>query len=254
VLKKHKTAKKTRKARTIVVPRAIADELVALRGSGHAHPERLFAHARSRGGTSVGAGRETGAPWTRPGYSEWFRKLTRRATKEGVALPEGLTLYWLRHSYLTDAQMALDGEKAANLAGNTKEMARGTYLTRASERAAGRGGEGGAEAGGVSGGVTCKAFPSSVFRSTYPDTVDHLHPIEAERRSRPMSLPIGLPSQSRIESSHDPRQLTRVSQWSQYRVHPQFAALRAIRWSSSAVTSPPSVVAMPINYRTSPRV
>lgn len=76
----------------------------------------------------MGAGRETGAPWTRPGYSEWFRKLTRRAAKEGVALPDGLTLYWLRHSYLTDAQMALDSERAANLAGNTKEMARGTYL------------------------------------------------------------------------------------------------------------------------------
>jgi integrase len=125
---RHKTAKASGKARVIVVPGAIAAELVALRDSGHAHPTHLFAHARGRGELSREADRETGAPWTRPGYTDWFKKLVRDARGAGHDLPAGLTLYWLRHSYLTDAQMALDGERAANLAGNTKEMARGTYL------------------------------------------------------------------------------------------------------------------------------
>jgi hypothetical protein len=112
----------------IVIPAAITSELVAHRDSGHAHPEHLFAHARSRGDASRGADRETGVPWQRPGYTAWFCKLVRRARREGMELPEKLTLYWLRHSYLTDAQMALDAERAADLAGNTKEMARGTYF------------------------------------------------------------------------------------------------------------------------------
>jgi integrase len=125
-LNRHKTAKKTGKVRVIVLPVAIATELIALRNSGHAHPTHMFAHARSRG--SIGADRETGAPWRRPGYTSWFCRLVRAARKVGYDLPRGLTLYWLRHSYLTDAQMSLNSEKAANLAGNKKEMARGTYL------------------------------------------------------------------------------------------------------------------------------
>jgi integrase len=128
VLRNHKTAKKTGRLRTIVVPSGILADLVALRDSGHAHPVHLFAHARSRGEMSRGAARETGAPWTRPGYTSWFLALTRGARAKGIELPEEITLYWLRHSYLTDAQMSLSSESAANLAGNTKEMARGTYL------------------------------------------------------------------------------------------------------------------------------
>lgn len=128
VLGKHKTGKKTGKLRTIVVPPAIVADLVVHRDSGNAHPTHLFAHARSRGEMSRIAERETGAPWTRPGFTSWFLQLTRRATNGGMELPEGITLYWLRHSYLTDAQMTLSSESAANLAGNTKEIARGTYL------------------------------------------------------------------------------------------------------------------------------
>jgi integrase len=127
-LQRHKTARKTRKLRPIVVPSEIAAELVALRDSGYAHPTHLFAHPRSRGEASRGAERETGAPWTRPGYTAWFCNLVRAARKQGHDLPDGMTLYWLRHSYTTDAQLELDAEKAADLVGNTKEIARGTYL------------------------------------------------------------------------------------------------------------------------------
>jgi integrase len=127
-LQRHKTGKKTGKARLIVVPPPLVPELVTLRDSGHAHPTHLFAHPRSRGETSVGAERETGAPWTRPGYTGWFRELVKMARMGGLELPDGITLYWLRHSYLTDAQMVIPGERAANLAGNSKEVAREAYL------------------------------------------------------------------------------------------------------------------------------
>lgn len=127
-LERHKTGKVTGKARVIVLPPALVAELVALRDSGHAHPTHVFAHARSKGEASIGADRETGAPWTRPGYTEWFRELVKMARAGGLDLPAGITLYWLRHSYLTDAQMVIPGERAANLAGNTKEVARDAYL------------------------------------------------------------------------------------------------------------------------------
>lgn len=117
-LARHKTAGKTGQARLIVLPSRIGADLVALHGSGSAHPVFLFAHGRSG----------TGRPWTRPYLTAWFGALVREARASGIALPEGLTLYWLRHSYLTDAQMVISGERAANLAGNTKEIARGTYL------------------------------------------------------------------------------------------------------------------------------
>jgi integrase len=131
---RHKTGRKTGKRRVIVVSMAIVAELAALRDSGYAHPTHLFAHKRSRGASSLGAERETGAPWARPSYTAWFLRLVREAAsawkgQEGApVLPEGLTLYWLRHSYLTDAQQTAGSEKAADLAGNTKEIARDTYL------------------------------------------------------------------------------------------------------------------------------
>lgn len=128
VLKEHKTARKTGRDRLIVIPPAILAELLALRESGHAHPAYLFAHKRTHGENSRGAAKETGAPWTRPGYTCWFRLLVRAARKAKLELPEGVTLYWLRHSYLTDAQIAVGAERAADLAGNSKELARGTYL------------------------------------------------------------------------------------------------------------------------------
>jgi integrase len=127
-LARHKTGKKTGKERLIVVPPPLVAELVTLRDSGYAHPTHIFAHARSRGEASAEAERETGAPWTRPGYTGWFRELVKMAWMGGLELPEGITLYWLRHSYLTDAQMVVSGERAANLAGNSKEVAREAYL------------------------------------------------------------------------------------------------------------------------------
>lgn len=127
-LERHKTGKVTGKARLIVVPPPLVAELVTLRDSGYAHPTHLFAHARGRGEASAEAERETGAPWTRPGYTGWFHDLARDARAAGIVLPDGITLYWLRHSYLTDAQMTIPGERAANLAGNSKEIAREAYL------------------------------------------------------------------------------------------------------------------------------
>jgi integrase len=127
-LERHKTGKKTGKARLIVVPPDLVVELVTLRDSGYAHPTHIFAHARSRGEASAEAERETGAPWTRPGYTGWFRELVKMAKTGGLVLPDRITLYWLRHSYLTDAQMTIPGERAANLAGNSKEIAREAYL------------------------------------------------------------------------------------------------------------------------------
>jgi integrase len=127
VLAKHKTARKTGRARTIVVPPSIVTELVELKASGYAHPTHLFAHPRSRG-ADPSARRETGQPWSRVGYAEWFRKLVKAARGAGIGLPAGLSLYWLRHSFQTDAfQAGLGGDAAADLAGNTKEIARGTY-------------------------------------------------------------------------------------------------------------------------------
>lgn len=127
-LDRHKTGKRTGKVRTIVLPPPVVAGLVTLRDSGHAHPTHLFAHARGRGEGSRDADRETGAPWTRPGYTGWFRDLVKAARAAGIELPGDITLYWLRHSYLTDAQMLIPGERAANLAGNSKEIARDAYL------------------------------------------------------------------------------------------------------------------------------
>jgi integrase len=127
VLGEHKTKRKTGRDRLILIPAGLVAELAAHRDSGHAHPTHLFAHPRSRGQASTTAERETGVPWGRPGYTAWFKKLVREAEKAGLDVPPTITLYWLRHSYLTDAQIAVGAERAADLAGNTKEIARGTY-------------------------------------------------------------------------------------------------------------------------------
>jgi hypothetical protein len=58
----------------------------------------------------------------------WFKRLVRAGIAAGLEVPPECSLYWLRHSYLTDAQLALDSERAADLAGNTKGIARTTYF------------------------------------------------------------------------------------------------------------------------------
>jgi integrase len=126
---RHKTGRKTGKVRVIGVSPEIAQALLDHRESGMAHPTHLFAHKRSRGELSRGTDAETGAPWARPGYTAWFKRLLRAGIAAGVPdLPPEMTLYWLRGSYLTDViQGGLGGDAAADLAGNTRVIVRQHY-------------------------------------------------------------------------------------------------------------------------------
>jgi integrase len=127
-LARHKTMRKTGRGRKIIVSPELAAELVALRDSGYRHPTHVFAHPRSRGERSVGATRDEGSPWGRPGYTAWFKRLVRAARKAKIDVPEEMTLYWLRASYLTDAiQLGIGGDAAADLAGNSREIVRQHY-------------------------------------------------------------------------------------------------------------------------------
>lgn len=109
---KWKNGKKTGKGRILAVPPHCAKRIEWIRNLEGRHPTHIFTHRRGRGDAINGIGSPwSGVPWVEDyakddtkSLQKWFYRLANDARAEGVPLPKGCRLYWLRSSYSTEAQ------------------------------------------------------------------------------------------------------------------------------------------------------
>lgn len=114
---RHKTGKKTGKARVIALPPRCAELIEWIRLLPGRHPTHIFTHRRGRGQAQEGEGSPwAGEPWVKDpekdntkSLQKWFNRLLGEAKKDAVKnsyapLPDGFRLYWLRSAYSTEAQ------------------------------------------------------------------------------------------------------------------------------------------------------
>jgi integrase len=141
---KHKTGRKTNKERRIALSPSLVRRLEWIRGLEGRHPEHIFTHRRGSGAEDRGAPAEAGEPWTwidakgrqigdsKP-LRKWFFRIVKEARAEGVKLPEGFRLYFLRSSYSTEAQRKGIGRAMLAEAMGTSEAMLAAHYTDADE-------------------------------------------------------------------------------------------------------------------------
>jgi integrase len=137
---KWKSGKKTGKARAIAVPPRCARRIERMRLREGRHPERIFVRRRNRGSVESGEGSpRAGEPFVwvdfgafRTGdtksLQKWFFRLANEARAEGIPLPPGFRMYWLRSEFSTAAQRrGLSLSRIAHAMGTSEAMLERNY-------------------------------------------------------------------------------------------------------------------------------
>lgn len=120
VLRRHKTSAKTGKPRIVVLPPGLVRALARWRTRAAADPEILFPHRPGRSGARA---------WGSTALAAKVRESWRGpAIAAGAKLSPDLTLYTLRHTFVTDARPAgLTHAQVGALVGTSERMVQQTY-------------------------------------------------------------------------------------------------------------------------------
>lgn len=117
VLCRGKTYRNTRKARRIDLRPGLLRALRAVERWEGRHPEFVFLSADTRKVRPPG-GRD---------LTIWFRGLRADAIAAGLELPEGVTMYWLRHDWQSLGVAVDSAERVSQAAGNSPQVLLSTY-------------------------------------------------------------------------------------------------------------------------------
>ena len=120
---RHKNQRHTGELRPIVVLPVLARAIERMRAREGRHPEWIWTHRRGRGSGHRGTA-QAGEPWTVPALGRRVRAW--RGLAKGV--PEGWSLYWLRHGWYSTHAPRLGAEVAGLLGGTSGRIVRQTYL------------------------------------------------------------------------------------------------------------------------------
>lgn len=119
----HKTQRHTGDLRAIVVPPVLTRAIERMRVRPGRHEVYLWTHRRGKGSGHVGSV-TAGTPWTVTALGRRVREWRSRA--KGV--PEGWSLYWMRHGWYTRNAPRLGAEVAGLLGGTGAQVIRRVYL------------------------------------------------------------------------------------------------------------------------------
>lgn len=132
IFEKHKTARKTRKLRMIVVSREMASILEKLRTGVDGDPEWVFVKPLYRKQGSMVLTPETrqrGWHWTSGTLCNRIREIRIEAARDGIPVSKEFTLYKLRHASITaKIQEGMNINDVAALSGNSAKVIERTYL------------------------------------------------------------------------------------------------------------------------------
>lgn len=118
--------RKTGRDRRFAVPRRLARALSLARADAAAHPRWVFVPAWAR---------VASAPSPRDLMKWWRNVLKPAAVAAGLPVPEGMTLYWLRHDFQSAGLAVASAEEVSMFAGNSPKVLLETYAHQG-ERAA----------------------------------------------------------------------------------------------------------------------
>jgi integrase len=131
----HKTGRKTKRPRPIVLSTALAAALAEVGRGQVRHPTHVFTHrcGPRAGGGRTPAERAAGEPWNSNALSRRVKELRREAIRAGVLAADAgvrrMHLYRLRHTRITnDLQAGVRATDAAALHGNSVKMIESVYL------------------------------------------------------------------------------------------------------------------------------
>ena len=117
--------RKTGKDRRFAIPRRMACALAVIKASPAAHPRWVFVPAWTR----------ADAP-TPEALGRWWREELRPAAiAAGLDIPEGATLYWLRHEFQSLGLEVMSAEAVSAVAGNSPKVLLETYHHQAESAA-----------------------------------------------------------------------------------------------------------------------
>lgn len=129
----HKTGRKTRRDRQVLIGDELAGRLETLRADPERHPTHVFTHSTRRLG-STEKERRCGDPWNSNALSRRVKELRREAIASGVPLEDQgvkrMHLYRLRHTHITGDMQSKNPSIAAVAAmhGTSAKMIEQTYL------------------------------------------------------------------------------------------------------------------------------
>lgn len=130
--KRHKTGRKTRRDRIILLSPETLGLLAGIKEEANRHPTRVFTHAVHRAG-STEEERRHGDPWNSNALSRKVKELRREAIAAGILSTDSglkrMHLYRLRHSMGTNlVQSGVSLSDAAAMMGNSAKTMENTYL------------------------------------------------------------------------------------------------------------------------------